>query len=217
MLENKVRTILSVNLCSMNEKDYSEKIKIFKPYETIRIEKEFTYDELKTLSIKEFISCCNIEIEEKENKLQEYNMVYIQKEDVSYLLGIPKDKVLYEILKELELNEISLVSFLVKGGASIHLESMLLQIYTNENVHHIKSTPHVHVNISGQVVRYTICDSPDIYRNDKLPKEHITKQKEIKKNIKKNKEELLKMWYDYKTGYITPKIDEYGNSYYIES
>lgn len=213
--------IFQISVSGMSEEDFSDKIKIYKPFQVVK-EKFLLGDcinkgikSIKDLidSIKQtnnkFMSVVNNYGEENFN----YKTIYIMHKD--YLLGLQEDKLLNEIFEYLQSDKIEIIYIIVAGGASIECSGYKFIIHSDEEIHRHK--PHVHVKKDNFSPRYSL-DTLERFEGDIISREYLRDEKKIIiPFLEKNKDKLLEFWNHNINGYITPVQDENGNQYYKES
>lgn len=205
----------------MTEKNYTNRIMIYKPHLTFKhIFKIKKMEDCREMKISDFIEEFRKSDEYKLCEQNYYNMnelslqsIYIENRGTLY--SFQNDKKIVDIFSFFKTNKIIITYFFVAGGASITCDGYKFVIHTNEEIH--RNTPHVHVELDDMSVRYYL-DTFERFPNDKYSREYKRDEKKIIiPGLKRNKNKLWQYWNCYMNGYVPPEIDERGKQYYKES
>ena len=209
---------VNINFVGMSSDDYSDYVCMYKPYEIYRckfvegLSDDCCYSDLISRAFVEYIQQCK-QYTYSVEEFNEYSLHYVKYG--KYLIGCPAGKLIKEIRKELEIDDLIVEIFVLGGGASIQCHGYSFVIHSNEAIH--KHSPHVHVKRDGYSVRYSL-ENFERYDRDVCSREYIRDEKRIIiPFLKKNYSFFRDCWEKAQMGYEMPVIDELGRQYCEEN
>lgn len=212
-----------ISVSGMSEEMYSDKIMIYKPFQTHKI--TYTLDECLANNITH-ISDVITDVCRKNDAADPpffgysmddctYKSVYLKYDDC--LLGLNENKGLAELFDVMGGDILSLVYIFVAGGASIRHRGYRFVVHSDEYVHKDSPHPHVHVIKDNVSVRYYL-DSFERFGQDEPTQAHRRDERRIiKPFLRENQKRLLNFWDLAIKGFIPPTENEDGEQFYPES
>ena len=199
---------LSMHLCGMCDRTYSERVKISMPNKSIRL----YYDLDAPIfsegidSVKQFIEWLKKSNSDILNSFDSYCIERLVLENLyiecdGYFLSFKNDMPLIDLFNLLSTDYLKFHCFCV-GGASERLLGYRVVMHSDESIHRF-GKPHVHIEIDGFSPRYDL-ETFEMIPGDKYCHEHIRDKKKIKKYLKENQKRLINQWMFNIKGLVSP-------------